>query len=32
MRADVTSNVMVAMPNIGGAICSTPQSLANAQY
>jgi len=23
-------NVMVALPNIGGALCSTPQSLANA--
>jgi len=22
-------NVMVALPNIGGALCSTPQSLAN---
>ena len=25
-------NVMVALPNIGGAICSTPQSLADAHY
>ena len=25
-------NVMVALPNIGGAICSTPQSLADADY
>jgi len=25
-------NVMAAMPNIGGALCSTPQSLATAQY
>jgi len=25
-------NVMVTLPNIGGALCSTPQSLANAQY
>ena len=25
-------NVMVALPNIGGAPCSTPQSLADAQY
>jgi len=25
-------NVMVAMPNIGGALCSTPQSLADAHY
>ena len=24
-------NVMVALPEIGGALCSTPQSLANAQ-
>ena len=24
------SNVMVALPNIGGALCSTPQSLARA--
>jgi len=24
--------VMVAMPNIGGALCSTPQSLADAHY
>jgi len=23
---------MVALPNIGGALCSTPQSLADAQY
>jgi len=26
------SNVMAALPNIGGALCSTPQSLANANY
>ena len=25
-------NVMVAQPNIGGALCSTPQSLADAHY
>jgi len=25
-------NVMADLPNIGGAICSTPQSLADAQY
>ena len=25
-------NVMVALPNIGGALCSMPQSLADAQY
>ena len=24
-------NVMVALPNIGGALCSTPQSLADAE-
>jgi len=26
------ANVMVAVPNIGGALCSTPQSLADARY
>jgi len=25
-------NVMVALPNIGGALCSTPQSFADAHY
>jgi len=25
-------NVMVALPNIGGALCSKPQSLADAHY
>jgi len=25
-------NVMVALPNIAGVLCSTPQSLADAQY
>jgi len=25
-------NVMVALPNIGGDLCSTPQSLADAHY
>jgi len=25
-------NVMVALPNIGGALCSAPQSLADARY
>jgi len=25
-------NVMAVLPNIGGALCSTPQSLADAQY
>ena len=26
------SNLMVTLPNIGGALCSTPQSLADAHY
>jgi len=26
------ANVMAALPNIGGAFCSTPQSLADAHY
>jgi len=26
------SNVMAALPNIGGALCSTPQSFAHAHY
>ena len=25
-------NLMVALPNIGGALCSTPQRLADAHY
>jgi len=25
-------NVVVALPNIGGALCSTPQSLADTHY
>jgi len=25
-------NVMAALPNIGGALCATPQSLADAHY
>jgi len=25
-------NVMAALPNIGGTLCSMPQSLADAQY
>jgi len=25
-------NLMVALPSIGGALCSTPQSLADAHY
>ena len=37
-RATITRNVgqcptcMVALPNTGGALCSTPQSLADAHY
>jgi len=27
-----TPNLMVALPNIGGALCSMPQSLADAHY
>jgi len=26
------AHVMVALPNIGGALCSTPQSLADTHY
>jgi len=26
------SNMMIALPNTGGALCSTPQSLADAHY
>jgi len=26
------TNVMVALPNIGGTLCSTPQRLADAHY
>ena len=26
------SNMMAALPNIGGALCPTPQSLADARY
>jgi len=25
-------NLMASLPNIGGALCSTPQSLADAHY
>jgi len=25
-------NVMAALPNVGGALCSTPQSFADAHY
>jgi len=27
-----SANVMAALPNIGGVLCSTPQSLADAHY
>jgi len=27
-----TPNVMATLPNIGGALCSAPQSLADAHY
>jgi len=30
-RMWANANVMAALPNIGGALCSTPQSLADAQ-
>jgi len=26
------SNVMAALPGVGGALCSTPQNLADAHY
>jgi len=32
MWANTVPNVMVALPNIGGALCSTLQSLADAHY
>jgi len=32
LECGLMSNVMVALPNIGGALCSTPQSLADAHY
>jgi len=32
LECEPMSNVMVALPNIGGAFCSTPQSLADAHY
>jgi len=31
-RIWANANVMAALPNIGGALCSTPQSLADAHY
>jgi len=30
--AHIMPNVMAALPNIGGALCSTPESLADAHY
>jgi len=32
MWADALPNVMAALANIGGALCSTPQSLADAMH
>jgi len=32
MWAIAMPNVMATLPNIGGALCSTPQSLADAHY
>jgi len=32
LRMWANANVMAALPNIGGALCSTPQSLADAHY
>ena len=32
LECEPMPNVMVALPNIGGALCSTPQSLADAHY
>jgi len=31
-RMWANANAMTALPNIGGALCSTPQSLADAHY
>jgi len=31
-RMWANANVMAVLPNIGGALCSTPQSLADAHY
>jgi len=31
LECEPVPNVMVALPNIGGALCSMPQSLADAQ-
>jgi len=32
LECGLMPNVMAALPNIGGALCSTLQSLADAQY
>jgi len=32
LECERMSNVMVVLPNIGGALCSMPQSLADAHY
>jgi len=32
LECGLLPKVMVALPNIGGALCSTPQSLADAHY
>ena len=32
LECGLMPNVMVTLPNIGGAFCSTPQSLADAHY
>jgi len=32
LECELMPNVMAALPNIGGALCSVPQSLADAHY
>ena len=32
LECGLMPNVMAALPNIGGALCSTPQSLVDAHY
>ena len=32
LECGLMPNVIVALPNIGGTLCSTPQSLADAHY
>jgi len=32
LECEAMLNVMAALPNIGGALCSTPQSLVDAHY